>query len=44
MNHVDYPHHPGQLFDCPACESGDCVCVPATDAGCVSDACIMSGE
>lgn len=20
MNHVDYPHHPGTLYDCYACE------------------------
>lgn len=20
MEHVDYPHHPGTLYDCPACE------------------------
>lgn len=19
--HVDYPHHPGTLYDCPACEA-----------------------
>jgi hypothetical protein len=19
--HVDYPHHPGMLYDCPACEA-----------------------
>lgn len=24
--HVDYPHWPGTLYDCPACEFGPCVC------------------
>lgn len=31
--HVDYPHHPGYLFDCPACESS-CHC-SAGNAECV---------
>jgi hypothetical protein len=22
--HADYPHNPGTLYDCPACESGCC--------------------
>ena len=35
--HVDYPHHPGRLFDCPACEAR-CYCTPG-DAEC-----IYSGE
>lgn len=21
MGHVNYPHHPGYLYDCPACEA-----------------------
>lgn len=31
--HVAYPHHPGRLYDCPACEakchctSGDAECI-----------------
>lgn len=25
--HVDYPHNPGQLYDCPACEA-ECLCNP----------------
>lgn len=25
--HVDYPHFPGYLFDCPACEA-QCFCTP----------------
>ncbi|MBA2951418.1 hypothetical protein [Streptomyces himalayensis] len=24
--HVDYPHEPGRLYDCPACES-ECHCI-----------------
>ena len=27
MQHVDYPHDPGHLYDCAACES-DCHCAP----------------
>lgn len=26
MEHVDYPHRPGTLYDCWACES-ECFCV-----------------
>ena len=25
IEHADYPHHPGTLYDCPACES-ECFC------------------
>lgn len=25
MKHADYPHTPGTLYDCPACES-QCFC------------------
>jgi hypothetical protein len=25
IEHVDYPHHPGTLYDCPACEN-ECFC------------------
>jgi hypothetical protein len=25
--HADYPHFPGSLFDCEACEA-ECFCVP----------------
>ena len=25
MDHVNYPHQPGFLYDCPACES-ECFC------------------
>ena len=25
MEHVNYPHTPGQLYDCPECES-QCFC------------------
>ena len=31
--HVDYPHEPGRLYDCPACEAR-CHCTPG-DAPCV---------
>jgi hypothetical protein len=31
--HVDYPHLPGSLYDCPACEA-ECHCTPG-DAECV---------
>jgi len=30
MEHVDYPHMPGMLYDCEACEA-ECFCTP----GCV---------
>lgn len=34
--HVDYPHEPGYLIDCDACENGPCVCsVPCNDETCV---------
>ena len=33
--HVAYPHEPGRLYDCPACESR-CHCTPGT-AECVFD-------
>jgi hypothetical protein len=33
--HSDYPHHPGRLYDCPACEAR-CWCVtPETEAPCI---------
>jgi hypothetical protein len=25
LEHVDYPHNPGTLYNCPACE-GNCYC------------------
>jgi hypothetical protein len=34
-NHVSYPHVPGRLHDCPACEA-QCHCTPG-DAECVYD-------
>ena len=37
--HVDYPHLPGWLYDCEACESGPCTC-DATTAPCVSRHCV----
>lgn len=33
IEHVDYPHEPGRLYDCPACEAR-CHCTPG-DAECV---------
>jgi hypothetical protein len=33
--HVSYPHLPGRLYDCPACEA-ECHCTPG-DAECVYD-------
>ena len=40
--HVDYPHEPGRLSDCAACEDGPCVCNPDTDAACVSRECVQA--
>jgi hypothetical protein len=40
--HAGYPHLPGRLPGCPACESGPCRCDPATDAPCVSDFCELA--
>lgn len=37
--HVDYPHYPGRLYDCPACEAR-CHCTP--DAG--TTECIFEGK
>lgn len=39
MEHVDYPHDPGRLYNCPACEA-ECLCDPC--ASCrqrLSDCC-----
>ena len=36
--HNSYPHNPGTLWDCAACEDGDCVCEP-NGSGCVSRDC-----
>jgi hypothetical protein len=41
MDHVGSPHEPGRLYDCPACELGDCPCDPRTDAPCVSVNCVQ---
>ena len=32
IEHVDYPHEPGRLHDCPACEA-QCHCGPGVAAG-----------
>lgn len=42
--HVNYPHHPGWLSGCFACESGPCRCDPATDAPCESDYCQQASD
>lgn len=33
LEHVDYPHFPGRLYDCPACDAS-CHCKPG-EAECV---------
>lgn len=38
QGHVDYPHEPGRLYDCEACEIGPCMCGPG-DAPCLSENC-----
>lgn len=35
--HVDYPHEPGRLYDCEACEA-ECHCEPGTTE------CVFEGE
>jgi hypothetical protein len=42
MTHADYPHLPGRLYDCDACEFGPCECDPETDAPCVSVHCVQA--
>jgi hypothetical protein len=37
VEHVSYPHEPGRLYDCPACES-TCHCTPGTTE------CVFDGE
>jgi hypothetical protein len=37
--HVDCPHDPGYLFDCPACEQGACQCEGTDNTPCVSTHC-----
>lgn len=41
MQHIDYPHEPGRLHDCYACESGPCVCT-VESAPCVSGDCTQT--
>jgi hypothetical protein len=38
-NHINYPHEPGSLYGCFACEDGPCVC-DGESFGCVSSACV----
>lgn len=38
IRHADYPHRPGTMYDCLACEYGLCQC-DETSAGCVSRDC-----
>lgn len=40
--HVAYPHEPGRLYDCPACETS-CHCGPAVARGEETE-CIWSGH
>lgn len=40
--HVDYPHEPGRLYDCPACEAR-CHCTAAVTRGEETE-CIFEGE
>lgn len=42
MAHVDYPHEPGQLYDCHECETGPCQCNAQNETGCVSDECVYN--
>lgn len=42
--HADYPHEPGRLDGCEACETGPCECNPETDAPCVSGECVQADE
>lgn len=42
--HVDYPHEPGRLLDCCACEHGPCVCDPQQHAPCVSIHCVQRDD
>ncbi len=37
MDHVGYPHAPGTLYDCAACELGPCACTEGEQ--CVSIEC-----
>ncbi len=39
FEHVDYPHTPGTLCDCMACEYGECVCDATGNGYCVSEYC-----
>lgn len=40
--HVNYPHHPGALYDCPACEAR-CHCGPGVADGTETE-CIWAGH
>lgn len=40
--HVNYPHHPGALYDCPACEAR-CHCGPGVAEGTETE-CIWTGH
>lgn len=41
MDHVDYPHEGGDLYDCPACEA-ECYCDGGVTWVCV--ACAIAAE
>jgi hypothetical protein len=42
-SHVNYPHTPGFLYDCPACES-QCYCDLDVDVSCVYCAILLGTE
>lgn len=42
MGHVNYPHEPGRLYDCPACEAR-CHCGPEVARG-EATPCIWEGH
>jgi len=39
MEHVDYPHEPGYLYDCPACEE-ECYCTIDDNGSLLSAPCV----
>lgn len=45
LGHVNYPHDPGYLWDCPACELGPCRCEGHLElAPCVSRNCTQQQQ
>lgn len=43
MKHSDFPHTPGMLYDCEACEA-ICFCGPDGEGPCVHHALIQESE